>query len=66
MAEKHTDTIGANYSEKPPTYDEKVKDGPETVLVDDTARRSSVALNIVENPLQVSSVLNSSTAAPRH
>lgn len=56
MAEKNIDTI--NDPSEPPQYgalhDKSEKpDKPHTELVDDAGRRASVALNIVQNPLQV-------------
>lgn len=53
-SEKNIDTI---QDPEPPQYGalhEKADQKPETELVDDTGRRASVAMNIVENPLQVS------------
>lgn len=60
------DSLPSTMAEKPdpinspPAYDEKavhtekkLDQAPETILVDDTRRRASIALNIVENPLQV-------------
>jgi hypothetical protein len=47
MAEK-------GFSDTPVTHDEKISTHHEPDLADATARRASVALNIVENPLKVS------------
>lgn len=59
MAEKNVTekNVDAITDQEPPQYGalhEKVDEKPQTELVDDTGRRSSVAMNIVENPLQVS------------
>lgn len=52
MAEK-TDVISPPaYNEKTQYNEKKIDHAPETELVDNTGRRASVALNIVENPLQ--------------
>jgi hypothetical protein len=47
MAEK-------DFSDVPVAHDEKITKHHEPDLADATARRASVALNIVENPLRVS------------
>ncbi|KAJ4346418.1 uncharacterized protein N0V89_010347 [Didymosphaeria variabile] len=52
--EKNIDTIN-DPGVEPPQYGalhEKSEHKPQTELVDDTGRRASVAMNIVENPLQ--------------
>ena len=54
MSEKNMDAI--HDSKSPPQYGalHESPEKPHTELVDDTgARRASVALNIVQNPLQV-------------
>lgn len=53
MAEKNVDAIN---DPEPPQYGalhEKADQKANTEYVDDTGRRASVAMNIVENPLQV-------------
>jgi hypothetical protein len=47
MAEK-------DFSDVPVSHDEKITTHHEPDLADATARRASVALNIIENPLKVS------------
>lgn len=44
----------------PPAYNEKIEDSAtkHNEFHEDTARRQSVALNIVENPLKVSAALS--------
>lgn len=59
MAEKDSSEIANASNDEKPTYDEKTtheeKSPDLDELADMGARRQSVALNIVENPLKVSS-----------
>lgn len=42
----------------PPSHNEKAAESPSPDLIDDTARRGSVALNLIQNPLKVSLLHN--------